>query len=36
MVAIRTIAKLPDDPAWEKTEAALARSVAGRLPSPER
>ncbi len=36
MVAIRAIAKLPDDAAWEQTEAALARSVAGRLPRPER
>jgi hypothetical protein len=36
MVAVRTIDRLPDDPAWEKTEAALARSVAGRLPPPER
>jgi len=35
VVAITVIHKLADDPAWEKTEAQMARAVAGRLPEPE-
>jgi protoheme ferro-lyase len=35
MIAIPVIKKLPDDPEWEKTEAALARYAASRLPGPD-
>jgi hypothetical protein len=35
MIPIPVIKKLPDDPEWEKTEAALARYAAGKLPPPE-
>ena len=35
VVAIPVIRRLADDPAWEKTEAEMAKAVAGRLPEPE-
>jgi hypothetical protein len=35
MIAIPVIKKLPRDPRWEKTEAALARYAASHLPEPD-
>ena len=35
MIAIPIIKRLPDHPAWEKTEAALAQYAAGQLPEPD-
>jgi hypothetical protein len=35
MVPIPVIKHLPDDPEWEKVEAALARHAASKLPEPE-
>ncbi len=35
MVPIPIVRRLPDDPEWEKTEAALARYAASKLPEPE-
>ena len=35
LVLIPVIDKLPDDPEWEKKEAALARYAASQLPEPE-
>jgi len=35
VVAIPVIHRLADDPAWEKTEAEIAKAVVGRLPEPE-
>ena len=35
VVAIPVIQRLADDPAWEKTEAEMAKALAGRLPEPE-
>ncbi len=35
MVLIPVVEKLPEDPEWEETEAALARSATSMLPEPK-
>ncbi len=35
LVVIPRIKHLPDDPEWEKTEAALAKHATRNLPEPE-
>ncbi len=35
LVAVRVIDRLADDPAWEKTERALAAHASKNLPEPE-
>lgn len=35
MVLIPVVEQLPEDPEWEKTEAALARSATSRLAEPQ-
>jgi hypothetical protein len=35
IIALRDVARLPEDPEWEKTEARIGRHVARRIPEPE-